>query len=122
MIFFSLSAFMMIVFLEVINFVEHYGLRRQQLKDGSYEPANVTHSWNTPARLTNYVLFKLQRHSDHHENSFKEYWCWRACPRARICRTATRSASSWLLFRPSGTRSSAYPYAKEYQETTPTTN
>lgn len=33
----------------------------------------IKHSWNAPHRFTNYLLFKLQRHSDHHENSLKPY-------------------------------------------------
>jgi alkane 1-monooxygenase len=33
----------------------------------------VTHSWNAPQVVTNYLLFKLQRHSDHHANSYKPY-------------------------------------------------
>ena len=31
------------------------------------------HSWNAPHRVSNYLLFKLQRHSDHHENCLKHY-------------------------------------------------
>jgi len=33
----------------------------------------ITHSWNAPQVITNYVLFKLQRHSDHHANAYKPY-------------------------------------------------
>ena len=33
----------------------------------------IRHSWNAPHRFSNYILFKLQRHSDHHENSYKPY-------------------------------------------------
>lgn len=55
-----------IFMLEVINYVEHYGLRRKQLPDGTYEKVTIRHSWNAPHRMSNYLLFKLQRHSDHH--------------------------------------------------------
>lgn len=61
------------LYLEVINYVEHYGLRRKKLSDGNYEPVSIHHSWNTPHRITNYMLFKLQRHSDHHANALKPY-------------------------------------------------
>ena len=54
------------ILLETINYIEHYGLRREKLADGSYEKVTIRHSWNAPHRFTNYVLFKLQRHSDHH--------------------------------------------------------
>lgn len=59
--------------LEIVNYVEHYGLRRRQLSDGSFEPVNETHSWNAPHAVTNYLLFKLQRHSDHHAHALREY-------------------------------------------------
>ena len=59
--------------LESVNYIEHYGLRRKQLLDGSYEKVSIRHSWNAPHRISNYYFFKLQRHSDHHENSLKQY-------------------------------------------------
>jgi alkane 1-monooxygenase len=59
--------------LEVINFVEHYGLERKKLPNGTYERVQPTHSWNAPHRLTNYFLFNLQRHSDHHAQPGKRY-------------------------------------------------
>ena len=62
-----------IFYLETINYIEHYGLLRNQLPDGSYEKTTILHSWNAPHRFSNYLLFKLQRHSDHHENASKPY-------------------------------------------------
>ena len=62
-----------IFYLENINYIEHYGLRRAKLANGEYEKVSIRHSWNAPHRFTNYILFKLQRHSDHHENSLKPY-------------------------------------------------
>ena len=61
--------------LEAINYLEHYGLERKLLPGSSdvYESVKITHSWNAPQLLTNYILFKLQRHSDHHANSYKPY-------------------------------------------------
>lgn len=72
-LFFLAQGFLSIFFLEVINYIEHYGLRRKKLEDGSYEKVTIRHSWNAPHRFTNYILFKLQRHSDHHENAMKPY-------------------------------------------------
>jgi len=66
----AIGSFLM---LENINYIEHYGLLRQKEEDGKYENVNIHHSWNAPHRLSNYLLFKLQRHSDHHENSKKPY-------------------------------------------------
>jgi len=62
-----------VFFLEAINYIEHYGLRRKKDENGIYEPVNIKHSWNAPHRYTNYLIFKLQRHSDHHANAYKPY-------------------------------------------------
>ncbi|GBG31475.1 Hypothetical Protein FCC1311_076992 [Hondaea fermentalgiana] len=59
--------------LEVVNYLEHYGLRREKLPDGSYERVNPTHSWNAPHRISNTFLYKLQRHSDHHTFEKRPY-------------------------------------------------
>ena len=66
-------AFSSVFMLEAINYVEHYGLQRSKDENGFYEPINIKHSWNAPHRYTNYILFKLQRHSDHHANAYKPY-------------------------------------------------
>jgi alkane 1-monooxygenase len=73
MIFVLLYAFLTVFLLETINYIEHYGLKRKKDENGVYEPVNIKHSWNAPHRYTNYLLFKLQRHSDHHANSYKPY-------------------------------------------------
>ena len=31
------------------------------------------HSWNAPQRYTNWLLFNLQRHSDHHAQAKRRY-------------------------------------------------
>jgi alkane 1-monooxygenase len=52
--------------LEVINYVEHYGLLREKDASGRYERCLPKHSWNSNHIVTNLVLYQLQRHSDHH--------------------------------------------------------
>ena len=52
--------------LELVNYVEHYGLTRRHLGGGKYEPVQPHHSWNADHRATNWLLINLQRHSDHH--------------------------------------------------------
>lgn len=52
--------------LELVNYVEHYGLTRKHLGDGKYEHCQPHHSWNSGHTITNYFLINLQRHSDHH--------------------------------------------------------
>lgn len=60
---------------EAIEYLEHYGLERKLIpgSDGIYEAVNTKHSWNAPQVLSNYMLFKVQRHSDHHANAYKPY-------------------------------------------------
>ena len=59
--------------LEVINYVEHYGLSRRETAPGRYERVTHRHSWNAPQRYTNWLLFNLQRHSDHHAQARRRY-------------------------------------------------
>lgn len=59
--------------LEIINYIEHYGLERKRSADGRYERTTHLHSWNSDYLLSNFLLFHLQRHSDHHETPRRRY-------------------------------------------------
>ncbi len=59
--------------LEVVNYLEHYGLLRQRREDGRYERTRVEHSWNSNNVASNVLLYHLQRHSDHHANPTRRY-------------------------------------------------
>ncbi|MFN3663772.1 alkane 1-monooxygenase [Yoonia sp.] len=63
---FATQAFWAIFQLELVNYVEHYGLTRKHLGDGKYEHVKPRHSWNASQRASNWLLINLQRHSDHH--------------------------------------------------------
>jgi len=63
---FAWQAFIAIWQLELVNYVEHYGLTRKHLGDGKYEHVKPRHSWNASHRASNWLLINLQRHSDHH--------------------------------------------------------
>ena len=52
--------------LELVNYIEHYGLTRRHLGDGRYEHVLPRHSWNATYKASNWLLINLQRHSDHH--------------------------------------------------------
>lgn len=52
--------------LELVNYIEHYGLTRRHLGEGKYEHVQPRHSWNAAHRASNWLLINLQRHSDHH--------------------------------------------------------
>jgi alkane 1-monooxygenase len=59
--------------LEVVNYLEHYGLLRQRKEDGRYERCLPEHSWNSNNVASNVLLYHLQRHSDHHANPTRRY-------------------------------------------------
>jgi alkane 1-monooxygenase len=59
--------------LEVVNYLEHYGLMRSRREDGRYERTRPEHSWNSNNVASNVLLYHLQRHSDHHANPIRRY-------------------------------------------------
>ena len=61
------------LFLETINYVEHYGLLRKKESSGRYERVKPHHSWNSNHTIGRIVLYELTRHSDHHFKSSKKY-------------------------------------------------
>jgi alkane 1-monooxygenase len=72
-IFFFTQSLIAFTLLELVNYVEHYGIRRKEVALGKYERVNPVHSWNASHVLSNFFLFQLQRHSDHHANAIKRY-------------------------------------------------
>lgn len=60
------QAFYGVTLFEIVNYIEHYGLKRTEKDDGSYERTLPEHSWNNNNIVTNLFLYQLQRHSDHH--------------------------------------------------------
>ena len=73
-LFFAAQSLAAVFLLEVINYVEHYGLRRKPTSTGKYERVQPHHSWNASQRVTNWFLYNLQRHSDHHYLASRPYW------------------------------------------------
>jgi alkane 1-monooxygenase len=59
--------------LEVVNYLEHYGLLRGKREDGRFERTAPEHSWNSNNVASNVLLYHLQRHSDHHANPMRRY-------------------------------------------------
>ncbi|RUS59720.1 alkane 1-monooxygenase [Pseudorhodobacter sp. E13] len=66
LVLFIYQAFTAIWQLELVNYIEHYGLTRRHLGDGKYEHVLPRHSWNADHKASNWLLINLQRHSDHH--------------------------------------------------------
>jgi alkane 1-monooxygenase len=71
--FFFAQSVIAFTLLELINYVEHYGIMRKEIAPGKYERVNPLHSWNASHLISNFFLFQLQRHSDHHAYAHKRY-------------------------------------------------
>jgi len=71
--FFFAQSFLGFSLLEIVNYLEHYGMERRKLPNGKYEKVAPIHSWNASQIVSNFLLFQLQRHSDHHTNAYKRY-------------------------------------------------
>jgi alkane 1-monooxygenase len=63
--------------LEIVNYMEHYGLVRVP---GA--PVEPKHSWNTNKRMSSLILFSLTRHSAHHEKGDLPFWVLNPYPEA----------------------------------------
>jgi len=66
---FLLCAFISKLLLEAINYIEHFGLVREEGK-----PVRMRHSWNSNHFFSSIYLYNVTRHSDHHRNSNLKYW------------------------------------------------
>lgn len=73
LVFFLAQTFLSVSLLESVEYIEHYGIIRNLKEDNTYEKTNATHSWNANFIISNYFLFQLQRHSDHHLYATKNY-------------------------------------------------
>lgn len=58
-----------LLFSEAVFYIEHYGLRRAP---GS--PVTTAHSWDSFHRFSNYLMFMVQRHADHHKEWSRDYY------------------------------------------------
>jgi alkane 1-monooxygenase len=71
-----------VVLLEITNYMEHYGLQRRDVPGGRYEPVRPEHSWNADFPVSNWLLFNLQLHSDHHAHVARPFEDLRSMPQA----------------------------------------
>jgi alkane 1-monooxygenase len=63
---FAIAALLGVLLLETVNYIEHYGLEREQLANGKYERIGNAHSWSSDNPVSRVLLFDLTRHADHH--------------------------------------------------------
>jgi alkane 1-monooxygenase len=60
-LFFSAIGIMAKLILEIVNYMEHYGLVRDPK-----QPVKPKHSWNSNRKVSCWAMFNLPRHSHHH--------------------------------------------------------
>lgn len=63
--------------LEIVNYMEHYGMVRLP-----EQPVQPRHSWNTNKRISSWTMFNLTRHSHHHAQGEVPYQDLRPYPNA----------------------------------------
>ncbi|MBZ9611449.1 alkane 1-monooxygenase [Rheinheimera maricola] len=74
---FSVSALLAKALLEIVNYVEHYGLYRLP-----NQPVRPYHSWNSNKRISSWASFNLTRHSHHHARATVPFYQLKAVPDA----------------------------------------
>jgi alkane 1-monooxygenase len=58
LVYFLYAATIGILLLETVNYIEHYGLYRQQRENGTFETVKRKHSWNSNHLIGRAVLFE----------------------------------------------------------------
>ena len=89
--------------LEVVNYMEHYGMLRQKVVSNGrerYERVDPSHSWNSNNIATNVLLYHLQRHSDHHANPTRRYQALRDFEESPVLPTGYAGMIVLALFPP----------------------
>jgi alkane 1-monooxygenase len=71
--FFAAQSAMAVLLLETINYVEHYGLARREMAPGIYERYGAAHAWDSHFRFSNWLLFNLPNHANHHLHPGKRH-------------------------------------------------
>lgn len=75
---FVIQSFFAIFAFETINYVQHYGIERKKLSDGTFEPVTLRHSWDSSFRYSNLLFLNLGRHADHHYSPARGFQTLRA--------------------------------------------
>jgi alkane 1-monooxygenase len=79
---FALGGLVAIIELELVDYIEHYGLVRARDESGAPEPVRYEHSWDYSGWFTNALLLNLQRHSDHHAHGGRAFGALNSHPEA----------------------------------------
>ncbi|GAA5164812.1 fatty acid desaturase [Pseudonocardia eucalypti] len=89
--------------LEIVNYMEHYGMLRQKVGAPDrrrYERVTPEHSWNSNNIATNVLLYHLQRHSDHHANPTRRFQTLRDFPESPVLPTGYSGMMVMAMFPP----------------------
>lgn len=76
-LFFTACALWGKALLEIVNYMEHYGMVRDPAT-----PVQPRHSWNTTKRISSWSMFNLTRHSHHHAQGEVPYQDLKPFPEA----------------------------------------
>ncbi|WP_111731995.1 alkane 1-monooxygenase [Roseovarius amoyensis] len=71
--------------IQMSDYVQHYGLRRQIRPDGRAEPVGPQHSWNSPHVFSAALSLNAPRHSDHHVTPSRPYPALQLEPETMPC-------------------------------------
>ncbi len=74
LLFFIGHTLIAILLLEVVEYIQHYGLERKQISNKGFEPYNECHAWNCRAAATNWSTFNLGLHCAHHKQPGKQFF------------------------------------------------
>ncbi len=66
LLFFLVQSSIAIILLHIMDYLQHYGLRRQKNLKGNYERLDVHHAWNAGHHGKSLNIFQLENHADHH--------------------------------------------------------
>ena len=72
LVFVVFHSFVSITLLELVNYIQHYGLERK-MENGKYERFTDHHSWNSRHISANWSTFNLGLHAEHHQSASKHY-------------------------------------------------
>ena len=72
LVFVVFHSFVSIILLELVNYIQHYGLERRK-QNGRYERFTDLHSWNSRHISANWSTFNLGLHAEHHQTASKHY-------------------------------------------------
>jgi alkane 1-monooxygenase len=81
--------------LEMVNYMEHYGMVRDPA-----DPVQPRHSWNTNRRVSSWSMFNLTRHSHHHARGEVPYGELRPYPDAPMMVDGYLSTMFLTMFPP----------------------